>query len=195
MKKLLSIATVLAALAGTATAAPYVLPSPQPGALNQYDVQPVYGVEAIYAIGDHDMVDTYGVRGSFSLYNDADGTFRHRFSLNAGIEFGDETEYGVKMELTQIPLDFGYDLDIQMFDNVFLCLTGKAGYTLGDVEIDSHSEDFSGFNFRVGAGIKVQCSDDVHVRVGYEFGRTFVDEDWMRHYGQHIISVGVGCRF
>ena len=58
MKKLLSILTTLATLAGSASAADYVLPYNQPGALTPVDWQPAYNVEALYAIGEHDLLDT-----------------------------------------------------------------------------------------------------------------------------------------
>jgi site-specific DNA-cytosine methylase len=45
MKKLLSIAALLGVMSGAASAAPYVMPSNQPGALTPYDIQPVYSVE------------------------------------------------------------------------------------------------------------------------------------------------------
>ena len=196
MKKLLSIATILAALAGTASAAPYYLPSPQPGDLTPYDMQPVYAVDAFYAMGDDDMMDTWGVRGSFNLYNDAEGTFRHQFNVGIGYEFGDEKRCGVDTDVWMAPVTAGYDLNIELIDNVLLTLGAKAGYSFGEIEADfgdgSITEDLDGFTFRVGGGIKVQCSEAVYVRVGYEFGRTYADID---NFGQHIISVGVGCQF
>ena len=52
MKRVLSVLTVLAALAGTASAAGYVLPPYQAGALKSSDWMPSYNVEGLYAIGD-----------------------------------------------------------------------------------------------------------------------------------------------
>lgn len=192
MKKLLSIASIFAALAGTASAAPYYLPSPQPGALTPYDMQPVYAIDAIYAVGDNDMVDTWGVRGSFNLYNDAEGTFRHQFNVGVGYETGDEKVDGIDTDVYLVPITAGYDLNIELGADIFLNIGGKVGYTMGEVEIDNESDDIDGFTFRVGAGFKVQCSEAVYVRAGYEFGRTFTDPG---NFGQHIISVGVGCQF
>lgn len=195
MKKLLSIASILAVLAGTASAAPYYLPSPQPGALTSYDVQPVYAIDAIYAIGDDEMVDTWGVRGSFNLYNDAEGTFRHQFSLSAGYEIGDETVSNYDVKVWQIPLLGGYDLNIELMDDVFLTVGAKAGYTFGEFEVDTVANGFNGFTFRAGGGFKIQCSESTYVRVGYEFGRSYIHEEGENTFGQHIISLGVGCQF
>lgn len=192
MKKLLSIASILTVLAGTASAAPYYLPSPQPGALTPYDMQPVYAIDAIYAVGDDDMIDTYGVRGSFNLYNDAEGTFRHQFNVGVGYEFGDDKIGGVDTDIYLIPITAGYDLNIELVDDIFLTIGGKAGYTMGEIENDWGSDNIDGFTFRVGGGLKIQCSDAVYVRAGYEFGRTFTDPD---NFGQHIITIGVGCQF
>lgn len=192
MKKLLSIASILAVLAGTASAAPYYLPSPQPGALTPYDMQPVYAIDAIYAVGDGDMMDTYGVRGSFNLYNDAEGTFRHQFNVGVGYECGDDKIDKIDTDIYLVPITAGYDLNIELADDIFLTIGGKAGYTMGEIEADGESDNIDGFTFRVGGGLKVQCSDAVYVRAGYEFGRTFTDPD---NFGQHIISIGIGCQF
>ncbi len=195
MKKLLSIASILAVLAGTASAAPYYLPAPQGGALTPYDMQPVYAIDAIYSIGDDEMIDTWGVRGSFNLYNDAEGTFRHQFSLSAGYEIGDQAVHGSDVEVWQAPLLAGYDLNIELIDDVFLTVGAKGGYTLGEFEVDTVANNFNGFTFRAGGGFKVQCSESTYVRVGYEFGRSYIHEKGASTFGQHVISLGVGCQF
>ncbi len=192
MKKLLSIASILAVLAGTASAAPYYLPSPQYGALTPYDMQPVYAIDATYAVGDNDMIDTYGVRGSFNLYNDAEGTFRHQFNVGVGYEYGSDKVHNIDTDVYLIPITAGYDINIGLTDDIFLTIGGKAGYSMGEIETDGVSDNINGFTFRVGGGLKIQCSDAVYVRAGYEFGRTFTDPS---NIGQHIISIGVGCQF
>lgn len=198
MKKVLSLVTMLAALAGSASAAPYVLPSPQPGALTAYDVQPVYAVDALYALGD-DVPDTWGVRGSLNLYSDAESSFRHQFSLNVAYMSGDETIDGVKGEMELIPVTLGYDMNIEITDNVMFTLGGKAGYAFGEGEAKDEEEawkaDLDGFTFSVGAGIKIQCSDSIYVRAGYEYAKTCTDCNDVDDVKQHIISVGVGCQF
>ena len=205
MKKCLSIITLLGALAGTASAAPYVLPSPQPGALTPYDMQPVYAIEGLYAIGDDDTPDTWGVRGSFNLYSSADSTVRHQFNINVGYETGDESEYsdGIysKVDMYKIPITAGYDLNIGLTDDIFLTIGGKAGYTMGEIETDWGSDDIDGFTFRVGGGLKIQCSDAVYLKAGYEFTRTYFGDSKFGGstqniiLGQHVISVGLGCQF
>lgn len=207
---------LLAALAGTASAAPYVLPSPQPGALTPNDWQPVYAIEAIYSINDGpnsfmDVPDTWGVRGSFNLYSDASESIRHQFSLNAAPQWGTEKEHdriipglNEKLDVFLVPVTLGYDLNIGITDSVFLDLGAKAGYNFAHVDYkvsgeglsESDSSYIHGFTYSVGAGLKVQCSDAIYVRAGYEFGRTFFDtHDSKLNVNHHIISVGVGCQF
>lgn len=198
MKKVLSLVTMLAALAGSASAAPYVLPSPQPGALTAYDIQPVYAVDALYAMSD-DAPDSWGVRGSLSLYSDAESSFRHQFSLNVAYLTGDETSHGVKADMDLIPVTLGYDMNIEITDNVMFTMGGKAGYAFGEGELkDADGKikaDLDGFTFSVGAGIKVQCSESVYLRAGYEYAKTSPNESDVDDIKQHIISVGVGCQF
>ena len=201
MKKILSTMTVLACLAGAANAAPYVLPENQPGALTAYDWTPVYGIDALYAIGDEDFVpDMWGARASFSLYSQQRASVRHQFSLNVAYETGDKKEDGVKNDMHLMPITLGYNVHLAVTDEVAFYLGGKAGYTIGEMEFKAANRkrtvDTDGFNFTVGAGLHVQCSDAVYVRLGYEYGRTYVDKHDMKdNFGQHIISLGVGCTF
>lgn len=201
MKKLLSIAALLGALSGAASAAPYVLPSPQPGALTPYDIQPVYSIEGLYGIAqDSDAPDTWGVRGNLSLYNDASSSIRHQFTLGIAGEWGSETyrEAGnsYDVDLFLMPVTLGYDVNIQVVDKLFVYAGAKAGYAWADIDVDSKGTSGGGFTWSVEAGLKVQCSDAIYVKAGYEFTRNYLDmgaDDVI--YGQHIISVGVGCQF
>ncbi len=222
MKKLLSVATLLGALAGAASAAPYVLPSPQPGALTPYDWQPTYAIEGLYGIAqDSDLPDTYGVRGSFNLYNTGEGTFRHQFSVNVAATWGSDstplTTLGsgsssslsgqeADLDLFLLPVTLGYTLNVELTDNVMLYVGAKAGYAWSRAEVSTTVEDSSvsgdesagGFTYSVGGGIKFQCSDSIYVHVGYEFGRSYLDYDINGKdaiYGAHTISLGIGCQF
>ena len=210
MKKCLSIITLLGALAGTASAAPYVLPSPQPGALTPYDMQPVYAIEGLYAIGDDgDDPDTWGVRGSFNLYSSADSTVRHQFNINVGYETGDESErvhdIYTEVDMYKIPVTLGYDLNLALTDSFMIYLGGKAGYAFGDIDLtvedQTWGDNAGGFTFSVGGGLKIQCSDSVYVKAGYEFTRTYFGDCNFGGAtqnvitGQHVISVGLGCQF
>lgn len=200
MKKLLSIAALLGALSGAASAAPYVLPSPQPGALTPYDIQPVYSIEGLYGIAqDSDDPDIWGVRANLSLYNDATSNIRHQFTLSVAGEWGSETYhidgYSYDTDLFLLPVTLGYDANIHLVDKLFLYAGAKAGYAFADVDIDSDSDSGGGFTWSVEAGLKVQCSDSIYVKAGYEFTRNYLDVCDDVIYGQHIISVGVGCQF
>lgn len=214
----------MGALAGAATAAPYYLPSPAGGAITPYDWQPVYSLEGLYNVSDRDAApDTYGARLSLSLYNTAASSVRHQFSINAGYEIGDhdvrllfhEEPTKIGIDLTRIPLTLGYDLNLGITDSIFIDLGAKAGYAWGNVESKvkeagsydgaSVKDTLGGFTFSLGAGVKVQCSDSVYVKLGYEFSRTFygkISSPDMNsgmgkslNYGQHSIVVGVGCLF
>ena len=205
MKKVLSTLTILAGLAGVASAAPYVLPENQPGAHTAYDWTPVYSVDALYAIGDENYIpDMWGARLSFNLYSMQRASVRHQFSLNAAYLTGSENlkgEYrGVKNDMYAIPLTFGYHVHLAVSDEVSFFLGGRVGYSIGQSKLKTHyvssKTDTDGFTFGVGGGIQVQCSDSVYVRLGYEFGRTYVDKGSVKdNYGQHTISLGVGCWF
>lgn len=214
----------MGALAGTAAAAPYYLPSPAGGALTPYDWQPVYSLEGLYNSSDRDTApDTYGARLSLSLYNNAASSVRHQFSINAGYEVGDhdvsipfnEVPTRVGIDLTRTPLTLGYDLNLGLTDSIFIDLGAKAGYAWGSVESkvkeegsflgEGAKDTLGGFTFSLGAGIKVQCSETIYVKLGYEFSRTFYGkisspminsgDGVSLNYGQHSIVFGVGCTF
>ncbi len=203
MKKALSLLAVLAALAGSASAASYVLPYNQPGALTPVDCQPTYNVEALYAIGEHDMPDTFGVRGSFSLYNTGEGAVRHQFSINIAAEFGNDqikTPYGsVDQDIWMLPVTAGYDINVGLCDTVFLDIGAKAGWAAGCYEATfedmKYREEFNGFTMGVGAGLKFICNERLYFKVGYEFNRTFVHNALGTNFNQHVITAGIGTQF
>lgn len=210
MKKVLSLVATLAALAGTATAAPYYLPQPAGGALTPYDIQPVYSLEGLYNFVDN-APDTAGARLSLSLYSNAASTVRHQFSLNAAYEYGSGNQswdiYKAKLSSERSPITLGYDVNIALSDSVLLDLGVKAGYAFGMHEVKykepeiydgyKRHEHMAGFTYNLGAGIKVVLSEAITVKLGYEFGRTYY-----RNYGtqsftsnQHSIVAGVGVLF
>lgn len=205
MKKVLSLLATLTALAGTASAAPYVLPSPQTGALTPYDMQPHYALDAIYSIADdNEFIDMFGVRGSFNLYTSGTDTVRHQFNINVAGMLGNETKHreghAVKMDAYTLPITAGYDLNVEVFDDVLLYAGGKAGYSFVDIKAKSmgvtDKTNKGGFTFSVGGGLKVQCSDAVMLKLGYEFGRTYVDASGDKfNFGQHSIIAGVSVQF
>lgn len=223
MKKVLSLVALLGALAGTASAAPYYMPTPAGGALTPYDWQPVYSIDGVYSISDRDSApDTCGARLGFSLYSSGIGSVRHQFTILAGYEEGTEhssfdigeeiAKYDV--DLYRIPLTLGYDINLGLTDNVFIDLGVKAGYAWGTVESKvkeagaytgySTREHLGGFTFGLGAGVKVQCSDAIYVKLGYEFNRTYFGKvgggdfegiSRSMNYGSHSIVLSVGCLF
>ena len=198
MKKILSLVTMLGMLSGVAAAAPYVLPSNQPGALTPYDVQPVYSVEGLYAIADDsDDPNTAGVRVNLNLYNNAADTVRHQFKMGiAGMWGSEDDDYGADLDICMVPVTAGYEMNIELTDSTLLYLGARAGYAWGRLESGPYSESTGGFTFSAGGGLKFVCSDAVYVIVGYEFGRTYFDKGDVDYImGQHIISVGVGCQF
>lgn len=203
MKKLLSFLTTLAALAGSASAADYVLPYNQPGALTPADWQPTYNIEALYAMGEHKLLDTWGVRGSFNLYDSGEDTIRHQFSINVAGEYGTDSktyeDWHEDLSMWMVPVTAGYDLNLGLNDHVFLDLGAKAGWATGGVEVKYNGGkdkvDFNGFTMGVGAGLKFICGDRIYVKVGYEFNRTFVSDEVGINLNQHVITVGLGTQF
>lgn len=201
MKKFLTSAAIVAALASVASAAPYVMPSPQPGALTPYDMQPMWGLDAVYTIaGDSDMPDTYGARLSFNLYSSGEDTVRHQFSLNATPQYGSDTDMGLKTELFMLPLTAGYDLNLEITDDVLFYAGGKAGYALTHAvekfDGEKCTDNDGGFTFSVGAGLKYQASDAIMLKAGYEFGRSYIGSGDSKYiYTGHTILVGAAVQF
>lgn len=195
MNKFLSMTTVLSAL--SATAAPYYTAVPAGGELTPYDMQPVYTLEALYSAGENKGdPDMWGMRGSFNLYSNAFDTIRHQFNLNIAPEWGTMNTEHEDADCFLMPLTAGYDLNLEIAEDVFFYMGGKAGY--GWMQLDTHhgNQDGGGFSWSVGAGLKFQCSKDVYVKAGYEFGRThFSHGDLNGNIGTHTFSLGVGCTF
>lgn len=192
MKKLIATSAILAALAGTASAAPYVLPSQQTGALTANDVQPVYTLDAVIALGDGaDVPDMYGPRLALNLYNDHNDTFTHAFNLSVSALWGSEDTEGFDIDYFMLPLTIGYDLNVEVTDKLDFYVGGKAGYAWLDADSSYFDDSDSGFTWGVGAGFRYYFSENIHARVGYEFSRTYTDVP----FGQHSILIGVGCRF
>lgn len=213
MKKVYSLIATLAALAGSATAAPYYMPQPAGGALTPYDIQPVFSIEALYNVTQNkDYPDTYGARLNLSLYNNGESSVRHQVSISAGYEYGRERmEYeGIRYKdcLESLPLTLGYDINISLTDNIMLDLGAKAGYAFGTETLrltspstlmgrHEVSENMQGFTYSLGAGLKVQFSESIYMKLGYEFSRTFYDGygNSTLNLNQHGVVLGVGCLF
>lgn len=202
MKKFLTSAAIVAALASVASAAPYVMPSPQPGALTPYDIQPMWGLDAVYTIaGDSDDVDTYGARLSFNLYSSGEDSVRHQCSLNVTPQYGkDDIAAGIDAEVFMLPITAGYDLNLEITDDVLFYAGGKAGYAFAHSSVEGGgekvSDDDSGFTFSVGAGLKYQASDAIMLKAGYEFGRTYFGSGNDKAiYTGHSILVGASVQF
>ena len=205
MKKLLSIVTLLGALSGAASAAPYYSAVPAGGDLTPYDMQPVYSIEGLYTTVDGDPdFDMYGFRVAFSMYSNGSDTVRHQFGLALAPQWGSlDVCWGGHTDspdVLALPATIGYDLNIALCDSVLFYMGGKVGYTWVDIDTDWGDVRGGGFNWSVGAGFKFQCSQDVYVQAGYEFGRTYLkygDFEGMPGsvIGAHTISVGVGCTF
>lgn len=195
------------ALALPGLAAPYVLPSPQTGALTPYDWHPMYGIESIYGISTNDMPNTWGVRGSFNLYSNAENRWRHQFSLQgAYLEGSDDvvlhhSRRHADQKIWSVPMTAGYDLNFGLVDKLFLDIGGKAGYALGQYRLkDNHArrryeDSFGAFTFSVGAALKVQAGESIMVKLGYEYARTYIHTEYARSFSQHVISLGVSSVF
>lgn len=190
-------------LAGSATAAPYYLPAPQPGALTDADWQPTNRLEALYASGASHTPDTAGLRLGQSLYSPADSSIRHEFSLQIAPQWGsghrNRFEHRGHQNLFLAPLTGGYTLNLGLTDDVYLFLGGKAGWAFGHYK--EHSDVYresgyvNGFSFSAGGGIKIRCSERLYAQLGYEFGRTYTNTRHDDTLGQHIITAGLGWQF
>ncbi len=228
MNRFLSALPLLGALAGTAAAAPYVLPSKQYGTLTPYDWQPTYAIEGLYSFAQHNhLPDSGGLRGSLNLYNSGEGTFRHQFNLNVAAAWGNDTVNlahfipsardwltlpHTELKLFLLPVTLGYNLNIELWDNILLYLGGKAGAAWGHAKLKltgltedgldythSRSKSTGGFTFSIGGGLKVQCSEHIYAHAGYEFGRSYLNFNREGRdsliYGTHTIYLGLSHVF
>ena len=208
MKTTLFFLALSAALAGSAAAAPYVLPSPQPGAYTRYDRQPYYSIEGLYSLAQSsDMPDTYGLRGGLNLYSARNGSLRHQFSGNLAASWvshdftlanGTQRE----LDLFLMPLTLGYNLNIDLSNDAAAYLGGKAGYAWGHTRetLRGHSDEDSsgGFTYSAGAGLKFRFSGTVSAHLGYEFGRSYLGNKLDGReaiYGAHTIVLGISGQF
>lgn len=199
MKKSLLAFGLLAALSMSASAAPYVLPTPQPGALTPYDWQPTYQIEGLYGVASpsETYTDMWGARLSLNLYSNQEAAFRHQWSLNVAGMWGDETKDGIKRDQFMLPVTLGYDLNIALTDDILFYLDGKAGVAISDMKWKQEAtakewkEDKTRFTFLVGAGFKIIASDAIQIKAGYEYQRAYFE----KNLGMHVISLGVGVTF
>lgn len=193
----------LCLLAGSAAAAPYYLPSPQPGALTDADWQPTNRLEGLYAIGASHTPDTAGFRLGQSLYSPADSSIRHEFSLQIAPQWGSghrtRHEHRSHQDIFLAPLTGGYTLNLGITEDIYLCLGGKAGWAFGHYKEKSsvckESGYVNGFTFSAGGGLKIRCSERLYAQLGYEFGRTYTNNRHDDTLGQHIITAGLGWQF
>lgn len=200
MKKVFLTAGLLTALSAAASAAPYVLPTPQYGTLTSYDWQPTYQIEFLYGIASpaHTYSDIYGPRVSLNLYSDLESTFRHQWSINVASLWGSGHHDNVKRNEFMLPVTLGYDLNMALTDNILFYIDGKAGIAVGDIKWEDRQtgkriakESATDFTFLVGAGFKVIASDAIQIKAGYELQKAYF-EDTMT---LHVISIGVGVTF
>lgn len=201
MKTILISAALAFSCADLAAAAPYVLPTPQPGALTVYDMQPMWGVSGVYTFsGKHELPDVYGARLHFDLYTDGYEFARHSFNMNATPQWGRERRGGYRESLFLCPFTAGYDLNMELNDSFFLYLGGKAGYALSHASVKrcrcTRSDTDGGFSYSVGAGLRYQASESVMLRAGYEFGRSYIGSgNGKLHYTGHSVLFGISRLF
>ncbi len=194
-KKLLSFCL----LCGYASAAPYYLPTPAPGALTPNDWQPTLLLEGLYAVGASHTPDTAGFRLGQNLYSPDNSNIRHEFGIQIAPQWGSGHSHSSHQDIFMAPLTGGYTLNLGIADNIYLFLGGKAGWAFGrhkeEFILYNRSGSFNGFTFSAGAGIKVQCSERLYAQVGYEYGRTYPNTQHSTPWGQHIITAGMGWQF
>ncbi len=194
MKTCFSTLIMLGALAGTVVAAPYYAAEPAGGALTPYDPQPVYTLETLYSSGQHRQdPDLWGLRGNFSFYSSGDAEIRHEGLLSVASQWGTLRGEAHKSDCFYLPATVGYNLNMEVTDDVLLYMGGKGGYAWLNTQ-PGHSA--GGATWSVGAGLKFQCTQSTYVQVGYEYGRThFSHGDLRGNMGEHTFSFGVGCTF
>ena len=187
---------LLCLLCGSASAAPYYLPTPEPGALTNEDWQPTIRLEGLYAIGASHTPDTVGFRLGQNLYSPGDSSIRHEFGIQIAPQWSTGDHH---QDIFLAPLTGGYTLNLGITDNIDIFLGGKAGWAFGHLKdnfpIHHDSGSFNGFTFSVGGGLKIRCSERLYAQMGYEFGRTYPHTRHHGALGQHILTAGLGWQF
>jgi opacity protein-like surface antigen len=205
MKKTL---IALLALAGVAAAGTEETITLQPAPQTACTLQPEFSIEYLHGYADHKgEVDTDGIRAGFSIYTKTDSKFSHQFSLNLGYEWGDvsESHDGIigKLDETKTSLTLGYDLNYALTEKFTVFVGAKAGWSLCDYEFSvphynfKWEQDIDGFTYSIGAGVKYQITESVHVKAGYEFNRIYLGDFFGENIipNMHVISVGLGYKF
>ncbi len=205
MNKLFSTLALAATFAGSASA------YSTPGTLTPYDMQPTYSLEALYGIAaDSSDPDMAGLRFGFSLYNNAEDSIRHQFGVYLAYMGGDVTNtYGTESVNTDakiMPITFGYDLNVELGDNVMLDVGAKAGYAYANIDYElkesltgtkyNDSVSDGGFTFGIGVAAKMIVSDSIQLKLGYEYSRSYFEVyGESANYGAHIITLGASVTF
>ena len=205
MKPVFAFILTTGLLSSAACAAPYYLPSAQPGALTPYDIQPVYSIEGLCGIAaQSNEPDVWGPRLRFNLYSDAASSLRHQFSLNVAGLWGSKNQHlageSYKTDVFLLPLTAGYEVNIALSEKTLFYFGGKAGYAWGRADGGYHSHSSGGFTWSGGLGLKYMPNERTYLSLGYEYAST--DFSMHRHpsdgssdFASHIISLGVGWQF
>ena len=209
MKKTL---IALLALTGIAAAGTNEEVITMPEAKTACTFQPEFGIEYLYGHADcSDEMDTQGIRASIGTTLNTNSAFSHTFSLNLGYDWGDKADIvngnSANLEENKTTITLGYDLNYALTDKVTLYVGAKAGYATGELELSRPArnfavkEDLEGFTYSVGGGVKYQITENVHLKAGYEFNRSYFghigpnkqEENYLPCL--HVFSVGVGYQF
>lgn len=206
MKKTL---IALLALAGIAAAGTEETITLQPTPQTACTWQPEFSLEYLYGHADcSDEMDTQGIRASIGTTLNTNSAFSHTFSLNLGYDWGDKADIvngnSANLEENKTTITLGYDLNYALTDKVTLYVGAKAGYATGELELTARNfavkEDLEGFTYSVGGGVKYQITENVHLKAGYEFNRSYLghigpnqEENYLPCL--HVFSVGVGYKF
>ena len=173
--------------------------------------QPEFSLEYLYGHADcSDEMDTQGIRASIGTTLNTNSAFSHTFSLNLGYDWGDKADIvngdSANLEENKTTITLGYDLNYALTDKVTLYVGAKAGYATGELELSrparnfAVTEDLEGFTYSVGGGVKYQITENVHLKAGYEFNRSYfghIGPNNQENYLPclHVFSVGVGYKF
>ena len=208
MKKTL---IALLALAGIAAAGTEETITLQPAPQTACTLQPEFGIEYLYGHADcSDEMDTQGIRASIGTTLNTNSDFSHTFSLNLGYDWGDKADIvngdSANLEENKTTITLGYDLNYALTDKVTLYVGAKAGYATCELELSTPARNFAvkadleGFTYSVGGGVKYQITENVHLKAGYEFNRSYLghigpnkEENYLPCV--HVFSVGVGYKF
>ncbi|MFI3243760.1 MAG: outer membrane beta-barrel protein [Akkermansia sp.] len=205
MKKTLTFLSLMAsmassALAGTVAIAPAPVLEP---ALPEKEWNSAMAFEAVCALADQSVnPDLWGGRITFGMYKSSSSNNKLTHEVNVGVAVltGNGSCDGIGIEMEQIPLTIGYNMNYRVADKWTAFAGAKLGVTHLDLDLEDDGNTIGdadwGFQWSLNTGLKYELRKNVDVVLSYEFRRVYADLDDKMPYpnvnvGYHVLSAGL----